>query len=277
MRKLKRGRRLLAICCLGLLSAFACSCSRSAPVPLANGADKKQIVRQAHQSYYNLANAGLSEFRCQVLPDWDATFKTLKADPFGRDQVLPILRKTHFELLVGPDGASTVSHQSELVPPNEDVAERVRKATGGTEKVLTGFLQTWSGFMVKPTPLPDTESDYQFEDLGDKYRIKMKEASTDAVILMGRDFQIEEMTVVTPEFSGTVRPKFVRIKNQFILASYEGTYRAGSGNPQELSVQIEYGDVGGFSLPSKVTATVRLPSGAVAVPLTFANCQVKKR
>ena len=146
MRKLKRGAMLLAIYCLLLPSALE---------SLAHGTDKKEIVRQARQSYYNLANAGMNEFRCQVLPDWDTTFKTLKADPIGRDQVLPILRKTHFELLVGPDGASTVSHRSELVPPNEDVAERVRKATGGTEQVLTGFLHTWSGFMVKPTPLPD--------------------------------------------------------------------------------------------------------------------------
>jgi hypothetical protein len=175
------------------------------------------------------------------------------------------LRKTHFELLVGPDGASTVSHQSELAPPDEQVAERVRKATGGTEQILTGFLQTWSGFMVKSTPLPDADSDYQFEDLGDKYRVTSKEASIDAVILMGHDFQIEEMKVATPEFSGTVRP------------SYEATYTAGSGNPQGLSVEIEYGDVQGLSLPSKVTATVKLPTGAVAFPLTFANCQVKKR
>lgn len=268
MRKLNRGAMLLAIYCLLLPSAL---------VSLAYGTDKKEIVRQARQSYYNLANAGMNEFRCQLLPDWDATFKTLKADPIGRDQVLPILRKTHFELLVGPDGASTVSHRSELVPPNEDVAERVRKATGGTEQVLTGFLQTWSGFMVKPTPLPDAASDYQFEDLGDKYRLTIKEASADALILMGRDFQIEEMKAATPEFSATIRPKFVRIKNQFILSSYDGVYKAGSGDPQELSVEIEYGDVQGLSLPSKVAATVRLPSGAVAFPLIFTDCQVKKR
>ena len=268
MRKLKRDTTLLAVYCLGLLSAL---------VPLAHGTDKKEIVRQARQSYYNLANAGMEEFQCQVLPDWDTTFKTLKTDPVGRDQVLPILRKTHFELLVGPDGASTVSHQSELAPPDEQVAERVRKATGGTEQILTGFLQTWSGFMVKSTPLPDADSDYQFEDLGAKYRVTSKEASIDAVILMGHDFQIEEMKVATPEFSGTVRPRFVRIKHQFVLASYEATYTAGSGNPQGLSVEIEYGDVQGLSLPSKVTATVKLPTGAVAFPLTFANCQVKKR
>lgn len=268
MRKPKWGAMLLAILCVGLPSAL---------VPLAHGTDKKEIVRQARQSYYNLANAGLNEFRCQVLPDWDTTFKTSKADPVGRDQVLPILRKTHFDLLVGPNGASTVSHQSELAPPNEQVAERVRKATGGTEQILTGFLQTWSQFMINPTPLPDADGDYQLEDLRDKYRITSREGSVDSVILMGRDFQIEEMKATTPEFSGTLRPRFVRIKNRFMLSSYEGVYEAESGSPQDLSVNIEYGEVEGLSLPSKVTATVELPAAKVEFPFTFANCQVKKR
>ena len=267
MRKLKWGAALLAAFCLGLQSLAA----------LAYGADKKEIVRKARQSYYNLANAGLNEFRCQVLPDWDTTFNGLKADPVGRDQVLPILRKTHFELVVGPKGASTVSHQSELAPPNEDVAERVRKAIGGTEQILTGFLQTWSQFMINSTPLPDTDGDYQLEDIGDKYRLTAKEGSVDAIILMTRNFEIEELKVTTPEFSGTVRPRLVRIKNQFILASYEGVYSIKSGNPQELSVKIEYGEVEGLSLPSKVIATMQLPTATVEFPFTFANCQVKKR
>ena len=268
MRKLKRGAALLAIFCLGLPSAI---------VPLAYGADKKEIVRQARRSYYNLADASLNEFRCQVLPDWDTTFKALKTDPVGRDQVLPILRKTHFELLVGPNGASTVSHQSELAPPNEDVAERVRKVTGGMEQILTGFLQTWSQFMINPTPLPDADGDYQLEDLGDKYRITSKEVSADAVILLGRDFEIEELRVTTPEFSGTVRPRFVRTKNGFILGSYDATYKTASGTPQELTVRIEYTEVEGLRLPSKVAATMQLPTGAVEFPLAFANYQVKRR
>jgi len=265
MRKPK-GRTPLAIYWLALLSAF---------VPLAYATGMKEIVSQARQSYYNLTNTGLDGFRCQVQPDFDTTFKALKAAPIVQDQVLPILRKTRFELLVGPNGASTVSHQSELPPPNEDVAGRVRNATTGTEQILTGFMETWSQFMINSTPLPDADGDYQLEDLGNKYRITSKQPSADAIILMDRDYEIAELKVTTPELAGTIWPKFSRIKDQFILVSY--VYRAESENPQELSVKIEYGDVEGFKLPSKVTATMKLPSGAVDFLLTFASCQVKKR
>jgi len=137
------------------------------------GIDKEEFIKQARKSYYNLPNAGLKEFRCEVTPDWDATFKALKTDQVGRDQVLPILRKTHFQLVVGPQGASTVSHQSEIAPPNEQVAERVREAISGMEQLLTGFLQTWSQFMIN-VPIPDGADGYQSENLGDRYRLAMK-------------------------------------------------------------------------------------------------------
>jgi len=263
MRRSTWGAMLLAIYCLGLTCV------------LAHGADKKDIVGQARLSYYNLAKAGLKEFRCQVQPDFDTTFKVLKAGPIVQDQVLPILRKTHFELLVGPNGASTVSHQSELPPPNEDVARRVRDATTGTEQILTGFMETWSQFMINSTPLPDADGAYQLEDLGSKYRITAKQPSAESVILMDRDYEISELKVTTPELAGTIWPTFTRVGNQFILASY--VYRADSGTPQELSVEIEYGDVEGFELPSQVTANMKLPSGAVDFLLTFASCQIKKR
>jgi hypothetical protein len=265
MRKLPRSA-ILAICSFVLLIGL---------VPSAYGTDKKEIVSQARQSYYNLTNAGLNGFRCQVQPDFDATFKALKASPIVQDQVLPILRKTHFELLVGPNGASTVSHQSELPPPNEDVAGRVRNATAGVEQILTGFMETWSQFMINSTPLPDANGDYQLENLGNKYRITAKQGSADAVILMDLDYEITELKATTSELSGTIWPKFIRIKNQLILASY--VYSAQSGDPQELSVEIEYGDIEGLKLPAKVTATMKLPSGAVDFLLTFAGCQVDKR
>lgn len=93
MRKLKRDTTLLAVYCLGLLSAL---------VPLAHGTDKKEIVRQARQSYYNLANAGMEEFQCQVLPDWDTTFKTLKTDPRWTGSGSPDLEENALRALSRP-------------------------------------------------------------------------------------------------------------------------------------------------------------------------------
>lgn len=44
------------------------------------GIDKEEFIKLARKSYYNLPNAGLKEFRCEITPDWDALFQTLKTD-----------------------------------------------------------------------------------------------------------------------------------------------------------------------------------------------------
>jgi len=239
------------------------------------GIDKEEFIKQARKSYYNLPNAGLKEFRCEVTPDLDATFKALKTDQVGRDQVLPILRKTHFQLVVGPQGASTVSHQSEIAPPNEQVAERVREAISGMEQLLTGFLQTWSQFMIN-VPIPDEADGYQSENLGDRYRLAMKAGTTEAAIVLGNDSQIIEVEATTAEFSGTVQPKFTPTTGGLILASYTATVKTQSANAQKLAVKIDYKDVEKLTLPSRVVVILDLPSGAAEFSFDFTNYKIKK-
>jgi len=241
-------------------------------VPLTSqGADPKETIRQARESYYSLKGQGLTEFRCQVDTDWDSIFKGVKTDAVGRGQVLPILKKTHFQLLVGPEGSSSVSHQTEVAPPNEKVAERVRSSVAGVEQILTGFLQTWSVFVISP-PLPSIDSEYELQDLGEKFRLSYREGQADIVTSMSHDFAIDELKATTPEFEGSVRPKLSRNKEGFLLGGWEATYKAASGAPQQLAVKIEYGNVEGFRLPTTVEVVTSLD-----IHLTFADYQVKRR
>jgi hypothetical protein len=75
-------------------------------VPVASCADKKVVLQQANQAYYNLRDNGLVEFSCQVLPDWDSAFRGWKLDAVGQEQVLPTLKQMHFRVTVGPNGGS---------------------------------------------------------------------------------------------------------------------------------------------------------------------------
>ena len=244
-------------------------------VPLASmGADRKETIRQARASYYNLKDEGLTEFRCEVQLDWDSMYKSLKTDAVGRDQLLPILRKVHFQVVVGPDGASTVSHQSELAPQTEEVADRVRRSIAGAEQILTGFLQSWSP-LVFTSPFPNIDSEYQLADLGDKFVLNYKEGTASVITSMSHDFAIEELKVTTPELEGTVRPKLSRNKKGFVLVGYDGSYKAASGTPLQLAVKIEYRNVEGLDLPGTVDATISLPN-IVNVHLTFLDYQVKR-
>ena len=268
MTEQKRCITALAACCLCLLAAF---------VPAAFAADRKTIVRQARQSYYGLKHEGVLELRCTVKPDFDSIFAAVKADAVGRDQVLPILRRVHFQVVIGPEGASSVSHQSDLAPPNEQVAGRVRKAIEGMEQTVTGFLQTWSMFMVAP-PLPDIDSEYQLEDFGERYRLSYKEESATVVTSMNHEFTIDNIKVKTGEFEGSVNPHFERSHKGLILIGYESISKTTSSDePQQLSVTIGNQEAEGFTLPSTVKAIVPVNGASVVTLLTFADYKIKKR
>lgn len=170
-----------------------------------------------------------------------------------------------------PEGSSSVSHQTEVAPPNEKVAERVRSSVAGVEQILTGFLQTWSVFVISP-PLPSIDSEYELQDLGEKFRLSYREGQADIVTSMSHDFAIDELKATTPEFEGSVRPKLSRNKEGFLLGGWEATYKAASGAPQQLAVKIEYGNVEGFRLPTTVEVVTSLD-----IHLTFADYQVKRR
>jgi hypothetical protein len=248
----------------------------AASAPMAHCADKKVMLQKANQAYYNLKNNGLIEFSCQVLPDWDAAYKDIKMDAVGRDQVLPIAKQMRFQVAVGPSGAASVSHQSGGAPPSEEVAERLRKITGGMEHMLSGFFRTWSQLMIN-SPLPGSDSEYQVDELSNGYRFTADAETVHMAVFTNREFVIDSMEAKTSEFEGTVYPKFAKHAGGLLLDSYEGTYTAAGASPQKLSVKIQYQEVQGLPLPRTITMTMSLPQGRLAEPLTLTECQIKKK
>src|SRR5208282_370458 len=197
--------------------------------------DSREIVRRARQSYYSLKKQGLLEFRCNALPDWDSMYESLKTDTAGREQLLPMLQKARFRIVLSPDGGSTISHESDVAPPDEKIAQRLRDTIGGTEQMLTGFYQTWSQFVLN-TLLPEEGSEYTVDDLGGKYRLSYKEGAADVVITLNHDFRIEEIEVTSPQFSAASKTQWSNTPKGLLLAAYGAAIKTASGS-LELTVK----------------------------------------
>jgi len=204
-------------------------------------------------------------------------YKQLPVDAVGREELLLILKNVRFLVIVGPNGASTISHQSDVAPPSENVANRVRTSISGMEQMITGVLQTWSTFSYA-IPFPEADSDYQIEDLGTKYRLTSKEGPVDIRISMTRDFAIEELGVGSSEFSGNIHPKLAPTKGGLIMTSYDAMYKSGSGAPAQVSATIQNSEVDGILLPESLSMTTTLPTGRVlTVQATLTDRKLKKR
>jgi hypothetical protein len=242
----------------------------------ARATDDQQLFDQARQSYYNLRREGLTEFRCKVTLDWEAILDAFKAEPATKQALLPILKKTHFEVLVGPNGAAIVSHQFDMAPPNEDVAKRIQVMSGGVEQMITGFFQTWSQFMINSF-FPEREEKYELTEEDQKFHLTSKQGATEVFLSFGHDFSLDEMRVKTADFDGTVRPKLVRSDKGFVLSSYTGTFKPSSGSSQEMAVSIEYSTIENLTLPDMVTFSVTSPNGSVQFPLKFGDYRLTKK
>jgi hypothetical protein len=162
-----------------------------------------------------------------------------------------------------------------MLPPNEEVAQRLRKATGGVEQTVNGFFQMWSVFMFN-SPLPDAGDEYRLEDLGERYRVTYKAGLADVVATMTRNYLIDEVRLTTPSAEITIHPHFSVVKKRYVLIGFEGTVKVSSNDLAE-KMRIEYQDVDDLELPHLVHMEMTLPKGTIEFPIAFDRYDVTTR
>jgi len=249
-------------------------------------ADKKEVLRRAHDSYYSLMSRGLVDFHCDMTPNWEALLAEQRkqvseeVDPEKRkeaserlDRAIATLKRIGFSVSVGTTGSAKVTHTT-VAPENGEVAKGLDQIYTGMEQMTTGFFDTWAPFMIS-TPFPEVDSEYVLADQGDHWNLSYKEGlTTDVATTMSKDLVIRELKVNTPQFSSSMRPHFTRGPQGLLLAGYEADYRGRSpGDTTELRVGITYQDVNGFQLPQKLNVSGSQGGAAFQVEVAFSGCQ----
>jgi hypothetical protein len=196
---------------------------------LLHASDQNEILDRLNHAYYSLSDAGLLEFRCQVLPDWPAIDSRM--------------RQTRFDVAVGPTGVATISRHSEVETPDSIEAN--------IAQVLTGFLQTWSLFL-HGFPGPRRDKEFKIDEAFGEYRI----AQFNVILTVNSDLELTELRTKKPGVIVTIHPKLSQLPSGYLFSGYATTYfRQGSG-PVSSHVQIENREVEGFQLPNQVIAVM---------------------
>jgi hypothetical protein len=241
-------------------------------------ANKKQIIRDARNAYYNLRSEGLAEFQCSVTPNWKALLADLsKSDPDEAGRALKTLNKLSFNARLGPDGKVVLTH-NDLDAQDRQMADALRQIYSGMEQMISGFFDTWSLFMLY-RPFPEVESQYQLKVLGLDYLLSYKDGpETDVTTTMGRDFAIRHVRVKTAEVDSSIQPKFTRTPKGLLFNSYEASTEAGAPvESAQLKVQIGYQEVEGLLLVQELTLSGTYGRSPFAMEVTFSDCTVTRR
>lgn len=261
----------------GCLAFLVCGIVLGALAGTAPAADKKAVVQDARHAYYNLRTLGFESFECSIRPNWNLVLADeRKADPRQADTAIQTLERLRFTIDLNPDGTVKFSH-NELSGQSKQMNEALQQIFGGMEQTMTGFFDTWKLFVLD-SPFPDPDGDFQLQDLGALYRVTYRDGTADVTITMTKDFAITDLNVASPEFVSSIRPRFAKLPDGWLLNAYEASYR--SAKPEEateLKVAVNYGAVNGLQTIQKLSLGGTYGGSAFNVELAFADCNVTKR
>ena len=257
---------IVAVCCclggLSLPSAYG-----------ANQADKKEIVRQARQAYYNLRSSGLVQFQAKLQPNWRVLLKD--QDPAKAAESVKVLEGLHFSMSLDDKGAVKVLHRVDAsVADDKRFTDAFGQIIGGMEQMTTGFFDTWSPFMLT-SAFPAVESEYQLEDKGDVYLLSYKDGNDSVETTLSKFLVILEIKVTDPTFRSSIKPQFKTSSHGFVLTGYESTY-VGTTNADhvQLSVSIDNQEVSQMQLPRQLNLSGTSQGTPFAVELAISEYQV---
>ena len=102
------------------------------------------------------------------------------------------------------------------------------------------------------SPFPETEQ-IKIENSGGENRLSFNMQSGEVMLRMTGDFLITEWKLSGPTGKRTVKPRFQKTVEGFLLTGYQSVFEpTNAGIKTTLDFNIEYRDVDGMKLPHKV-------------------------
>lgn len=231
----------------------------------------QQVIEKSRQQYSMLSRQGLLELKALAVPNWTPLLSSV--GPRERALALTYARRLKFNVSIDAvKGTINVTHT--LIGPKPPLVRlnALESIARGIELSINGFFFTWMPFMVTHV-IPEKPDQLVFQDLGKNYVITFKDSGSIVSVDLTKEFVITEIR--SPQ--GSVRPKFLKTNDGYLLTSYEGDFEARDLGRVTLSATITSGAVRGMSLPAKVVLLSTIGGGHNRVELAFVNYQVKKR
>lgn len=264
----KLASRLLGAFVVALFMPLACSVVYASTPKI----DKKQLLSNARQKYYNLKRAGLVELESNIQPNWDVVL-----GPQTNAATLKLLNAIHFSMAIDSQSTFNMFHRTDDYAAKQKAAGALDPIYQGMHDAVTRFISTWSIFTLT-SPFPDPESEYEIEQTADQIRFSHKEQNNQVTTVTNKDFSVIEMTVLGEGFTASLEPVLETTATGYILKGYSGNYRTSSGARETLlKVSIDYQEIKGLQLPRKVYVETVYEKVPAQIEWLFTDYQVKVR
>jgi len=264
----KSTSRLLSALVLSLAIPLACPVAH----PSMQRIDKKQLLRDAQQKYYNLKRAGLVELESNIQPNWDVVL-----GPQTNAATLKLLNAIHFSMAIDSQSTFNMFHRTDDYAAKQKAGGALDPIYLGMHDAVTRFISTWSIFMLT-SPFPNPESECEIEQTSDQIRFSHKEQNNQVTTVTNKNFSVIEITVVGQGFTASLKPVLETTATGYILKGYSGDYKTSPDARETLlKVSVDYQEINGLQLPCKVYVETVYEKVPAQIEWLFTDYHVKVR
>jgi hypothetical protein len=232
--------------------------------------DKAKTLQTARARYCNLRTQGLSDVQVAIQPNWEVLLEGTNAAPSART----LLNNLHFWISMDEADRLKLSHDRKAVPT--DQLEAVQKIFTGMNSSVTGFLRTWSIFLLG-SPFPAPGSDYAVERRANGFRFLQKQNDLDVTIDTDNEFAVTEIRAVAVDRVSSLKPILEKTPAGLVLKGYTASSRRPDGSNTTVQASLEYGTVSGLRLLHKVNLDTVFQGVPAKFEWLFTDYQVKLR
>jgi hypothetical protein len=230
--------------------------------------DKAKTLQAARDHYYNLRTQGLAEVQVAIQPNWDLLLEGTNAAPTART----LLNNLRFWMSIDAADKLQLSHDGKAVPA--DQLEAVEKIFKGMNSSVTGFVRTWSIFLLG-SPFPAPGSDYAVERQANGFRFLQKQNDLDVAIDTDNEFAITEIRAVAVDRTSSLKPILEKTPAGLVLKGYTASSRRADGSNTTVQASLEYGTVSGLRLLHRVNLDTVFQGAPAKFEWVFSDYQVK--
>lgn len=214
--------------------------------------------------YYSMANENLAGFDCAVHPEWLEVFAIANPHTYIKDNDprLRLLESVKIGIHVAMKQGSKVEWELPAPPKRalkQEQADLLEAMHRATEQTLMGFLQLWKPF-VEGSAIPKTSQSAHIAPKGDGgYEIDSEHSGTSVREQFDSGRMLKEFDIETPASSVDLTPKFTPTARGLLVTGFVAHIRpagADAGKAQVMRVGLDYADVDGVWIPSRLDMTL---------------------
>lgn len=257
---MSRNRALAALTFAAILFTTGCSLVHQAT-----------LLQQARSQYFSFADAGVSEYHCDVYPDWAAFYTSVNRTPPPDDAWQRYLGQAHLTFSAPTLSRATVKWIAPQAVPagSEDKAKTMQDSF---TTMVSGFLQAWNP-ALSGTLLPT----FPFSNItpqGNGYSLTEHDLQgriTD--VTMDANLHVTHLSTKTPNLTAEIDTTFIASPRGLVLSQIDSrTHQPPTAPEEHVITRTTYQTIQDVPVPSGIFITTERSQ----IPMNFSNCGIQK-